>query len=333
MKISIVVPVYNVAPYVADCFHSIARQTWQGPLECIFVDDCGTDDSISIVERCIDDYSGPIDFRIVRHVRNRGLSAARNSGISAATGDYVYFLDSDDELSPDCMALLMAPLANEACDLIIGDCQIVGGEIPGVALQLKDGQVLRGREVLHAYCLGKWYMMSVNKLYRLSLLREHDLQFLEGILHEDELWSFQIACVVQSIAVVRQPTYLYKLREGSITVSMLSQRRMDSFNRILTAMCSFAKTHALQDNRDVHNLIQNFRIACLSKVQYNVPDMLPVFYRQQRRDMGDSWHHCCRLNGIDIRKQVRDFHIALPSFLAIFYLRQLLRYYLKLSAK
>ena len=292
MKISIVVPVYNVAPYVADCFYSIARQTWQGPLECIFVDDCGTDDSMSIVEHCIDDYSGPIDFRIVRHVHNRGLSAARNSGISAATGDYVYFLD-----------------------------------------QLKDGQVLRGREVLHAYCLGKWYMMSVNKLYRLCLLREHDLQFLEGILHEDELWSFQIACVVQSIAVVRQPTYVYKLREGSITVSTLSQRRMDSLNRILTAMCSFAKTHALQDNRDVHNLIQNFRIACLSKVQYNVPDMLPVFYRQQRRDMGDSWHHCCRLNGIDIRKQVRDFHIALPSFLAIFYLRQLLRYYLKLSAK
>ena len=167
MKISIVVPVYNVAPYVADCFRSIARQTWQGPLECVFVDDCGTDNSMSVVEHCIDDYSGPIDFRIVRHEHNRGLSAARNSGISAATGEYVYFLDSDDELSSDCIASLAAPLANEACDLIIGDCQIVGGEIPGVALQLKDGQVLCGREVLHAYCLGKWYMMSVNKLYRL----------------------------------------------------------------------------------------------------------------------------------------------------------------------
>ena len=308
MKISIVVPVYNVAPYVADCFRSIARQTWQGPLECVFVDDCGTDNSMSVVEHCIDDYSGPIDFRIVRHEHNRGLSAARNSGISAATGEYVYFLDSDDELSSDCIASLAAPLANEACDLIIGDCQIVGGEIPGVALQLKDGQVLRGREVLQAYCLGKWYMMSVNKLYRLSLLRDHDLQFLEGILHEDELWSFQIACIAQSLAVVRRPTYIYKLREGSITVNTFSERNAQSINVILSAMSDFAVSHY-------------------------APDMLPAFYRQQRREMGDSWSRCCRLNGTDIRKQLRDFHLALPIIMALPYLRCLLHYYLKLSAK
>ena len=333
MKISIVVPVYNVAPYVADCFRSIARQTWQGPLECVFVDDCGTDNSMSVVEHCIDDYSGPIDFRIVRHEHNRGLSAARNSGISAATGDYVYFLDSDDELSSDCIASLAAPLANEACDLIIGDCQIVGGEIPGVALQLKDGQVLRGREVLHAYCLGKWYMMSVNKLYRLSLLRDHDLQFLEGILHEDELWSFQIACIAQSLAVVRRPTYIYKLREGSITVNTFSERNAQSINVILSAMSDFAVSHALLNNIDVHNIIQNFRIGTLSRIFHYAPDMLPAFYRQQRREMGDSWSRCCRLNGTDIRKQLRDFHLALPIIMALPYLRCLLHYYLKLSAK
>ena len=333
MKISIVIPVYNVAPYVADCFHSIARQTWQGSLECIFVDDCGTDDSMAIVGRCIETYTGSIDFRIVRHSQNRGLSAARNSGVAAATGEYVYFLDSDDELTADCMASLAAPLTIEACDLVMGDCRIVGGEMPGVALQLNDGQVLRGDDVLQAYRLGRWHMMSVNKLYRLSLLRDHRLQFLEGILHEDELWSFQVACVAQSLVVVKRPTYIYKLREGSITASSLTQRRMDSLNRILRGMCEFAASHALQTNGDVHNLIQNFRIACLSKVQHDMPEQLSAFYRQQCQEMDDSWLRCCRLNGTDIRKQVRDFHIALPFFLALPYLRRLLQYYLKLSAK
>mgnify|MGYP002523974151 FL=1 len=101
MKVTIIIPIYNVAPFVADCIHSVMGQTWQEPLECILVDDCGTDDSMAVVERTLQDYQGPVDFRIVRHEHNRGLSAARNTGLDNATGDYVYFLDSDDEITPD----------------------------------------------------------------------------------------------------------------------------------------------------------------------------------------------------------------------------------------
>ena len=103
MKVTIIIPIYNVAPFVADCIHSVMCQTWQEPLECILVDDCGTDDSMAVVERTLQDYQGPVDFRIVRHEHNRGLSAARNTGLDNATGDYVYFLDSDDEVTPDCI--------------------------------------------------------------------------------------------------------------------------------------------------------------------------------------------------------------------------------------
>ena len=83
MKVSIVVPVYNVAPYIAECIQSVMHQSWQGALECIFVDDCGTDDSMAVVEKELQEYQGAIDFRILHHERNRGLSAARNRSLAS----------------------------------------------------------------------------------------------------------------------------------------------------------------------------------------------------------------------------------------------------------
>lgn len=336
MKISIVIPVYQVAPYIADCIRSVMCQTWQGAMECIFVDDCGTDHSMEIVNRTIQDYQGTIDFKTVTHEQNRGLSAARNTGMAAATGDYVYFLDSDDEITPDCIEVMAAPLVKEAYDVTIAKCRIEGGELPGVDLKLKDGTVLRGAEVLHAYRQEQWYMMSVNKLYRMELLKKYDLRFREGIVYEDELWSFQIACMARSMAVVGRETYVYKLREGSITVNTvapaLSPARVQSLTTVLGEMCRFADAHQMKMDLDVHNIIENFRIGCLGKVRRSAPERLGQVYREQCQVIPYSWRECCSLNGTNMKKQVRDFHLALPAGLALPYLRLLLWYYLKKAA-
>ena len=108
MKISIIVPVYNVEQYVNECFDSIAAQTYKGEIECIFVDDCGQDDSVAILEKLITDYHGAIKFYIVHHEHNKGLSGARNTGIRHAQGDYLYFIDSDDSIKSDCIEKLVA---------------------------------------------------------------------------------------------------------------------------------------------------------------------------------------------------------------------------------
>lgn len=91
MKISIIVPVYNVEQYIKECFDSIAAQTYNGEIECIFVDDCGQDKSVDILEKMIVGYQGGISFSIIHHEHNKGLSGARNTGIRHATGDYLYF--------------------------------------------------------------------------------------------------------------------------------------------------------------------------------------------------------------------------------------------------
>ena len=330
MKITIVVPIYNVAPYVGDCIRSVMRQTWQGRLECIFVDDCGTDDSMEIVSRTVEEYHGDIDFRIVGHDQNRGLSAARNTGIDAATGDYVYFLDSDDEITSDCVEALAAPLRQEDYDFTIADCRLVGnGDKPDVALKLKDGTVLKGAQIFQAYRHEEWYMMSVNKLYRLDFLKSCHLRFKDGILFEDELWSFQVACLAQSMAVVGRDTYIYKLREGSITVNHFTERKAQSLRVILQEMCTFADRHGLQTNSEVHHFIENFRIACLNRIYQYAPDLFDDYYKSLRQLMTVSWRESASLDGWDWRKQVRDFHLALPLHLAIPYMHLLLSYYQK----
>ena len=311
MKVTIIIPIYNVAPFVADCIHSVMCQTWQEPLECILVDDCGTDDSMAVVERTLQDYQGQVDFRIVRHEHNRGLSAARNTGLDSATGDYVYFLDSDDEITPDCIEALAAPIATASYDLTVGDYRLVGSGMQKIPLRLSDGTVLQGQEVLKAYRQQEWYVMSVNKLYRRSFLNDCRLRFREGILHEDELWSFEIACMAQSLAAVGTETYVYKLREGSITVREFSPRRADSLNIILKEMYDFAVSRGLRGNADVHHIIQNFRISCLNRVAREAPSLFRDYYREQRKMLGS----------------VRDLHALLPQSLAVPYLHLMLKYY------
>ena len=107
MKVSIIIPVYNVAPYIKRCLDSIVAQTFQN-IECILVDDCGTDNSKEIVQQYIDNYQGYIQFKIIHHEKNLGLSGARNTGIRIATGEWLYFLDSDDAVTPNCISSLLA---------------------------------------------------------------------------------------------------------------------------------------------------------------------------------------------------------------------------------
>lgn len=96
-KISIIVPIYNVEKYIKSCIDSIIQQDYPN-IECIFVNDCTQDKSMIIVNNCLNKYKGSIEFKIINHENNLGLSAARNTGVKRSTGDYLYFLDSDDEL-------------------------------------------------------------------------------------------------------------------------------------------------------------------------------------------------------------------------------------------
>ena len=95
--VSIIIPVYKVENWIEGCLLSVCNQTYEN-IECIIVNDATPDKSMDIVESILKNYTGSIRFKIITHELNRGLSAARNFCVKAATGDYLIFLDSDDKL-------------------------------------------------------------------------------------------------------------------------------------------------------------------------------------------------------------------------------------------
>ena len=113
-KISVVLPIYNVGKYIEKCLESIQNQTFKD-FEAICVDDCGTDNSIEIAQRFIEKDSR---FKLVRHEHNRGLSAARNTGIDMATGEYIVFIDSDDWVEPTLLEKILDGFKESKTDSI-----------------------------------------------------------------------------------------------------------------------------------------------------------------------------------------------------------------------
>ena len=120
VDVSILIPVYNVKDYIIKCLDSVATQTYQGSIECILVDDCSDDDSIVLAERFIAKHHGNVIFHILYHDCNHGLAEARNTALTAASGEFIIHLDSDDWLEPKAIELLVKKQKETDADIVSG---------------------------------------------------------------------------------------------------------------------------------------------------------------------------------------------------------------------
>ena len=197
------------------------RQTYTGTMECLIVYDCGKDDSIAIAERMIADYKGPIRFQILHHERNRGLSAARNTGTEAAIGKYIYYLDSDDEITEDCIERLMGKVAEYPdVEMVQGNAcrHLMGGSAVDLVKDEFVPLVASNEEVRRCfYKLGQIYANVWNKLLKRDFVVNNRILCKEGLLYEDNLWVFYLLRYLEKAVFVSDITYHQKKRPNSIT--------------------------------------------------------------------------------------------------------------------
>lgn len=222
-KISVIVPVYKVEPFLDRCVQSIVNQSYSN-LEIILVDDGSPDKCPTMC-----DAWAKKDSRIkVIHKENGGLSDARNVGMSIATGELVGFVDSDDWIAPNMYQHLYDLMVKDNSDIVACGIKMIWEDKTPSRILTKSGCcVLNKEEAMRAIIEESWLKQPVwNKLYKMALIR--DIHFPVGKYHEDVFWSYQAIARAERVSVSDHVGYFYVQRSGSIMGEGYSLKRLDA---------------------------------------------------------------------------------------------------------
>ncbi len=210
--ISVIVPVYNTAGFLPQCLDSIAENACRG-LEILLIDDGSTDGSSLLLGRFCEACPAA---RVITQ-ENRGLSAARNTGLDAARGEWILFIDSDDYVLPGFFGLPLEKASETGADLVLfGFRELMdetGYTIPR-ADRLPEG-VFSARDILRALARSEVFPNAWNKLYRRSLW--DGIRFPEGECWEDCAVMHRVISRADRILILHDALYCYRLRKNSIT--------------------------------------------------------------------------------------------------------------------
>lgn len=326
MLISIIIPVYNVSRYIEECLQSVCSQTLSKNVECIIVDDCSPDNSAALAEAFISDYNGNILFKTLQHKQNKGVSAARNTGLKHASGEYVFFLDADDLLSRNCLKQLYSlTLKHPGIDIIQGNTYCQNPQM--AALRIEKQAWFR------AYSQdSKWLSRMIltskippcvwNKLILRKLITTNNLYFNEDVVtDEDNLWMFYAAKHIRSMAFCDSLTYNYRINNNGITANrIIDEAHKKQFCLIINDMLS-------------HIDKQRWKVEFLSILKYSYMIELgneatihlfkinPIY---QNRSFHKLYHHYCRVNLIG-KKQLKGLFSYIMFKIYLIYMHKIFR--------
>lgn len=227
--LSIVIPIYNVENYLNMCLDSIAEQC-DGDIEVVLVNDGSTDSSKEIAEK----YSERYENWILCNRTNGGLSAARNTGIENAHGEFVWFVDSDDYIDSNAIAVIRKKLLDTEKKVSVLKFsahtfdEISNEEIAYYIYKGKYDEVLPGKSMLfHMNNCGDLRLTTAWSLVvNREFLYKHGIEFYEGILLEDNLFMYQVMYYADAVAIFDFPIYWYRRnRPGAITVNKNAVRK------------------------------------------------------------------------------------------------------------
>lgn len=268
MRFSIIIPVYNVESYLRECLDSVLGQTFTD-WEAICVNDGSTDGSAAI----LDDYARRDKRFLIIAQPNGGLSAARNTGLAAATGEYMLFLDSDDWVEPT-MLKQLAHHCNST-DMLCFACRRTDN---GASDPLQTEQAA-GWDYYNRHALERREVPFVcvwQRCYRQQFLLDHGLRFREGILHEDNEFTPRACLAAKTVKVIPDVLYHYRVRPGSImtTRGLRSKESLLLIANDLAAL--FARTEGIDRTTVYRHLTQCYQMAFIDNTRDEDRHLLPL---------------------------------------------------------
>ena len=279
MILSIVVPVYGVAQYLPKCVDSLLHQDLrEEEYEIILVDDGSPDNCGAICDEYASKHS---NVRVI-HRKNGGLSAARNSGIDAANGKYVQFVDSDDYLEPNVLKALVNKMEADRLDILRFNYQNVNekgkvfspNKMNKPFMDYRD-EVCDGLRFLNERLGFACY--AVQFMLKTELLKPSENRFVEGIYFEDTEWTPRILVQAKRVTSVEMVVYNYLMRVGSITQSVETAKKKKSLDDRMSLIDALQRQmQTLTDDRWHRGMIAQTVITVVSYISNN-------FYGERRK--------------------------------------------------
>lgn len=242
--VTVIIPIYNVEKYLNKCIESVVAQTYSN-LEIILINDGSTDDSKNIIEKWTKK-----DKRIVYiYQKNQGLSAARNSGLDVARGDWIAFVDSDDFISKNYIQEMIQVATSDMTDLVI--CQInktIGNKISSITSSSQMGEYNSQQfwKLFFEKKSDEALVVAWNKLYSKKIF--NNLRYKRGIINEDEQILYSVIKRCRRIVIIPQALYFYRLsRKDSIMTKVNATKviRKEYYKILLERADNFYKNDQL----------------------------------------------------------------------------------------
>jgi glycosyltransferase involved in cell wall biosynthesis len=290
MKVSVIIPVYNVRPYLERCIQSVLCQTYKD-LEIILVDDGSTDGSLSIAQDYQKNHPRGVDIRIISHDHNLGVSAARNRIIEEASGTYLYFMDADDLMEPNTIALLMEHQRRTGAEIVYGSYNKIETYNKNKVNSIVCYPLLElvGDGCLAEYAWHKYGNLQTtiwNYVVDVEMLRRSKVRFIDTDFWEDMAFTFDLLPYCQHAVLLPDITYHYMCHYDSL--SKYQDRTQISKDEVLRNIstvdymklqCIKAKKKSYLPQRCLNVLRTDIYMMCY--ILKNAHKITPSFSRQE----------------------------------------------------
>lgn len=241
-KVSVIVPIYGVERFIERSAESMMRQTLE-EVEFIFVDDCTPDESIDILEKVVARYPWRC-VRILRHDVNRGLPAARNTGLEVARGEYIFHWDSDDYAESEMIQALYNEAKTNNRDYVWCDWFLTFNENSRV---MPQPSAESSREALSIVLAGGMKYNVWNKLILRRLYEENNIRFPEGCAMGEDMTMIKLLSKAVSVAHVAKPFYHYIRTNSGAMTQLYSPQHLDELQQNTAGLCDFLRSEVSDD--------------------------------------------------------------------------------------
>lgn len=274
MKLTVVIPAYNIQDYIGECIASCYGNDniSLNDFEIIVINDGSTDKTKVVAESYCKKHS---NLRVITRT-NGGLSAARNTGIHAANGDYIWFVDGDDYLNQDSIGFVLNDIDKYKCNILTYGYNIImeGVETQKVQIRQRSEVVNSNKEFLSGNF--NFPMLVWTHIYNRKFIIDNELEFCEGIIHEDVEYKFRSHFPASSVLLSDKITYNYRVaRAGSImaNTSKNPQKSIDSNSTIISRFLDYSDRHNVPTNIR-HRYLGDLSLLALERIFDQNADMI-----------------------------------------------------------